>query len=102
MNVPYLQYIYTKTSPKRVGLAHPSIVPYGCFVTLDSVNILFSIQNEREWVSFEENILKLPESSKNKFNSPSKRLKYKNILNDIISKSFRLLTAKKITYFLKK
>ena len=47
-----------------MGLAHPSIVPYGCFKTKDNINILFSIQNEREWLSFEKNILKLPENLK--------------------------------------
>ena len=33
---------------KRVGLSHPSIVPYGSFITKDKKNFLFSIQNERE------------------------------------------------------
>ena len=41
MNVPFLQYLYTNKAPKRVGLAHPSIVPYGCFITRDKKNILF-------------------------------------------------------------
>ena len=102
MNVPYLQYVYTKQAPKRVGLAHPSIVPYGCFVAKDNTNILFSIQNEREWVSFEENILKLPEELKKKFINPSQRLKYKIKLNKLIAKAFKLLTSKKITYYFKK
>merc|ERR1712167_491187 len=44
MNVPFLQYMNTKKAPKRVGLSHPSIVPYGCFITKDKKNILFSIQ----------------------------------------------------------
>ncbi len=102
MNVPYLQYIYTKKAPKRVGLAHPSIVPYGCFITKDNIKILFSIQNEREWNSFEKNILKLSHILKKKFSNPTQRLKYKISLNDIISKAFKKLTAKKVTYFLKK
>ena len=102
MNVPYLQYVYTKKPPKRVGLAHPSIVPYGCFKTKDNISILFSIQNEREWKSFEKNILNLSDNLKKKFNSPTKRLKYKTELNNMISKSFKLLTGKKVTFFLKK
>ncbi len=100
MNVPYLQYIYTNKAPKRVGLAHPSIVPYGCFKTKDNINILFSIQNEREWLSFEKNILKLPENLKKKFINPSERLRNKEKLNNIIKKSFKLLTGKKIKFFL--
>ncbi len=36
-------------SPKRIGLAHPSIAPYGVFTSKDGKDILISIQNEREW-----------------------------------------------------
>ncbi|MGB3866250.1 MAG: CaiB/BaiF CoA-transferase family protein [Xanthobacteraceae bacterium] len=35
--------------PKRIGLAHPSIAPYGVFTSKDGKDILISIQNEREW-----------------------------------------------------
>jgi formyl-CoA transferase len=34
---------------KRVGLAHPTIAPYGVFKTRDGADILISIQNDREW-----------------------------------------------------
>ena len=39
-------------SPKRLGLAHPSIAPYGVFRTRDGSDILISIQSDREWVKF--------------------------------------------------
>ena len=61
MNVPFLQYFYTKSAPKRVGLSHPSIVPYGAFLTKDNKNILFSIQNEREWRAFSKEIINFNE-----------------------------------------
>jgi crotonobetainyl-CoA:carnitine CoA-transferase CaiB-like acyl-CoA transferase len=48
MNVPYLTRRYGGIEPPRVGLAHPSIAPYGVFATADG-NILISIQSEREW-----------------------------------------------------
>ncbi|MBC7578162.1 MAG: CoA transferase [Tardiphaga sp.] len=35
--------------PKRMGLAHPSIAPYGVFRSMDGKDILISIQSEREW-----------------------------------------------------
>ena len=35
--------------PKRVGLAHTSIAPYGVFRSKDGVDVLISIQSEREW-----------------------------------------------------
>jgi crotonobetainyl-CoA:carnitine CoA-transferase CaiB-like acyl-CoA transferase len=52
MNVPLLYYEGTGQSPARLGLAHPSICPYGAFETADHVLVLVSIQNEREWVEF--------------------------------------------------
>lgn len=48
MNVPYLTRRYGGIEPPRLGLAHPSIAPYGVFATADG-NLLISIQSEREW-----------------------------------------------------
>ena len=49
MAVPLLQYDYSGKQPKRVGLRHPSIAPYGVYTTADGYVILIAIQNEREW-----------------------------------------------------
>ncbi|MGI9363486.1 MAG: CaiB/BaiF CoA transferase family protein [Parasphingorhabdus sp.] len=43
--------------PKRLGLAHPSIAPYGVFVTGDGKQILISIQSEREWATFARGVM---------------------------------------------
>ena len=102
MNVPYLQYLYTKSSPQRVGLSHPSIVPYGCFKTKDKKEILLSIQNEREWASFSKNILNLSEEKEKKFKSPILRLKNKNEVNKIISEKFIEEKSKYLIKVLKK
>ena len=37
------------TPPQRIGLAHPSLAPYGVFRSKDGHDILISIQSEREW-----------------------------------------------------
>jgi itaconate CoA-transferase len=52
MNVPLLFYEGTGKAPERLGLAHPSICPYGAFATADGALVLISIQNEREWAEF--------------------------------------------------
>jgi itaconate CoA-transferase len=52
MNVPLLFFEGTGKAPERLGLAHPSICPYGAFATADQALVLISIQNEREWVEF--------------------------------------------------
>jgi itaconate CoA-transferase len=48
MTVPLLQTEGGKP-PQRLGLAHPSISPYGVFKSGDGADILISIQNDREW-----------------------------------------------------
>jgi formyl-CoA transferase len=35
--------------PGRMGLAHPSIAPYGLFPTLDGRQLLIAVQSDREW-----------------------------------------------------
>ena len=41
----------------RVGLAHPSIAPYGVFATRDGGQLLLSIQSDREWARFADLVL---------------------------------------------
>ncbi len=48
MTVPLLQHEYGMP-PRRMGLAHPSIAPYGVFATKSGASVLISIQNDREW-----------------------------------------------------
>src|SRR5580658_9960668 len=46
MTVPLLQY-EAGEPPKRMGLAHTSISPYGAFKSRDGIDILISIQSDR-------------------------------------------------------
>jgi itaconate CoA-transferase len=61
MNVPLLYFEGTGQSPQRLGLAHPSICPYGAFATRDGALVLISIQNEREWATFCAGFLDAPD-----------------------------------------
>jgi formyl-CoA transferase len=56
MTVPLLQHEGGET-PKRIGLAHTSISPYGAFKTRDGADVLISIQNDREWRILAEHVL---------------------------------------------
>jgi itaconate CoA-transferase len=56
MAVPLIQHEGGAT-PKRIGLAHTSIAPYGVFKTRDGVDILISIQSDREWRVLAERVL---------------------------------------------
>jgi itaconate CoA-transferase len=56
MTVPLLQHEGGRT-PKRVGLAHPTIAPYGVFKTRDGADVLISIQSDREWRVLAKDVL---------------------------------------------
>ena len=56
MAVPLMQY-EGGMPPKRIGLAHTSIAPYGVFKTRDGADILISIQSDREWRVLAEKVL---------------------------------------------
>ncbi len=56
MSVPLLQHEGGDT-PKRIGLAHTSISPYGAFKSRDGVDVLISIQNDREWRVLAEHVM---------------------------------------------
>jgi itaconate CoA-transferase len=61
MAVPLLHYDYAGKAPKRVGLNHPSIAPYGAFRCGDGREVVISIQNEREWDALCRKVLERPD-----------------------------------------
>jgi len=56
MTVPLLQH-EAGAPPQRMGLAHTSISPYGAFRSRDGIDILISIQSDREWRVLAEKVL---------------------------------------------
>ena len=56
MTVPLLQQEAGRP-PQRMGLAHTSISPYGAFRSRDGIDILISIQSDREWRVLAEKVL---------------------------------------------
>ncbi len=60
MNMPLMLHRYGPGAPERSGLEHSFVAPYGAFKTT-SGDVLLSIQNNREWVTFCAAVLELPE-----------------------------------------
>lgn len=60
MNMPLLQHRYSGGAPKRSGLQHSFVAPYGAFKCQDGKNILLSVQNNREFADFCVEVLKQP------------------------------------------
>lgn len=60
MSQPYFYAEYGGQQQPRSGAEHATIAPYGPFATTDG-SVFFGIQNEREWKSFCEIVLRNPE-----------------------------------------
>ena len=56
MTVPLIFQEHTGKPPPRVGLAHPSVQPYGVYDCADGP-IVISVQNDREWARFCRQVL---------------------------------------------
>lgn len=61
MTVPLLHAVYLGKPPDRLGIAHPSISPYGEFRTVEGRSVIISVQNEHEWREFAVNVLRRPD-----------------------------------------
>lgn len=61
MQVPLAHHEFGGKAPRRVGLNHPSIAPYGGYETGDGEIVVIAIQNNREWARFVAEILAQPE-----------------------------------------
>ena len=93
MNVPLLYFEGTGKAPERMGLAHPSICPYGAFPTADGAQVLISIQNEREWADFCGKFLGEPELTRRPgFESNVVRVANRAAVDAHVAASFAKLT----------
>ncbi len=94
MTVPLLQFDYAGRAPKRVGLRHPSIAPYGVFTTRDGESILLSIQNDREWQELVKHVLASePWAVDAKFATNVGRVAHRSDLDAQIGKRFQELST---------
>jgi len=89
MSVPILHQKYTGKGPNRAGLKHPSISPYGEYQSGDDKTIVISIQNDREWSRFCDELLAQPDLKQDeRFSSNNQRVANRTVLDTIISNCF--------------
>lgn len=60
LTVPLLNHEGGKP-PGRIGMAHPSIAPYGVFTARDGGQVLLAVQSDREWRNLADAFLGRPE-----------------------------------------
>ncbi len=94
MSVPFVHQVHGEGAPKRSGLHHPSIAPYGAYETDDGVKTILSIQNEREWQRLCDDVFLRPDMAGDpRFNSNNQRVKNRAALDEDIGKVLGLLNA---------
>lgn len=80
--------------PRRIGLAHPSIAPYGAFETIDRSLILLSVQSDREWAALAKQVLGDTELiSDPRFATNIQRVANRSETDALVAKAFSALEA---------
>ncbi|WP_201840320.1 CaiB/BaiF CoA transferase family protein [Microvirga zambiensis] len=94
MNVPVLQFDYSAYHTARAGVNHPSLAPYGAYRCADGKDVIFSVQNDREWVNFCTKFLKQPELTRRPgFADNMERLSNRAALDKIIIGVFAQMSS---------
>jgi len=76
-----------------MGLAHPSIAPYGVFRSKDGKDILISIQSEREWKKLCADVLGQPDLPGDpRFASMVERVRNRQLTDTTVGDSFASMT----------
>ena len=97
MSHPLMYTHFGGKAPRRSGPDHATIVPYGRFTAGDGKDLMFGIQNEREWASFCEKVLGRPELTKDaRYDNNSKRNAARSELIALITGVFATMTAEQV------
>src|SRR4051794_16538768 len=79
--------------PQRMGLAHPSIAPYGVFTSKDGKGILISDQSEREWKKLCAEVLSQPDlPSDPRLANMVERVKHRELTDKAVGDVFGALS----------
>lgn len=103
MTVPLMHATYGGKAPKRVGLHHPSIAPYGGYTTQDNEILAISIQNEREWVRLCAEVLGQADlATDERFHNAQVRVQNRTELDTYINAFFSSHTRAQLESILRK
>jgi formyl-CoA transferase len=100
MELMAIPMLYTEYGmpPKRIGLSHSGLAPYGVFETADKVPILISIQNDREWATFCAKVLGEPQLARDpRFATSPARLANRPQTDGLTQRCFKSLDVATLT-----
>jgi itaconate CoA-transferase len=83
--------------PPRAGAAHATIYPYGPFPVGGGATIMLGLQNEREWQTFCEQVLRQPGlAADERFSSNTRRTANREALRALIVEAFAPLSLAEV------
>ncbi len=94
MSQPMYFAKYSGAAPARTGASHPTIAPYGPHRAGDGREVLFGIQNDREWTRFCADVLGAPELARDeRFADNPQRVANRIELTRMIERVFATMTV---------
>lgn len=88
---------FSGKAPVRSGPDHATIVPYGRFRTGDGKDVMFGIQNEREWANFCARVLGRPElATDSRYDNNTKRTAARAEMVALIEGVFAAMTVEQV------
>jgi crotonobetainyl-CoA:carnitine CoA-transferase CaiB-like acyl-CoA transferase len=92
---------YAGAAPPRSGASHPTIAPYGPHRAGDGHDVLFGIQNEREWTRFCADVLgQAALATDERFSTNPRRVANRRELTQVIERAFASQSASEVTALL--
>ncbi|TCP39361.1 formyl-CoA transferase [Tamaricihabitans halophyticus] len=97
MSQPAYYTRHSGTQPARFGTQHATIAPYGAYTAADGKDVLFSIQNEHEWVALCEQFLERPDLIEDaRFATNSDRVAHREELNALVRERFARSASREV------
>jgi itaconate CoA-transferase len=97
MGYPMYYTIDDQASPPLSGASHATIYPYGPFPAGDGKTVMLGLQNEREWKTFCNDVLRQPELLQDaRFMTNSARSNARADLRELIIAAFSTLSAAQV------
>ncbi|WP_186103720.1 CaiB/BaiF CoA transferase family protein [Burkholderia gladioli] len=97
MSYPLYYAFDGQNPPQRAGASHATIFPYGPFRAGDGNTVILGLQNEREWQSFCESVIRQPALAEDpRFSSNSRRVANRAELSALIEQAFAALSAREV------
>jgi len=94
MTVPFLYTSYTGQEPKKLGLQHPGIAPYGAFNCADGLSLLIAVQQDREWVRLCNAVIGRPEMALDaRFATNTLRVAHRDSVDGAVAECMALMNS---------